>query len=62
MIPDAFDEIGAGSAPRCASLPTRRSVLRCLLLAVLVGYLVVRYAIRQYVRKELVWSMEIHGD
>jgi hypothetical protein len=42
------------------SRPAWRSVVRFLLIVALVGYFVVRYAVRQYFRKELAW--EVDGD
>jgi hypothetical protein len=53
VIPDASGDNAELVGP---GRPTWRSVVRCLLIAVLVGYVVVRYAIRQYVRKELIWT------
>ncbi|HWM07039.1 MAG TPA: hypothetical protein VNP92_32265 [Actinophytocola sp.] len=45
-------DMGAGSAGRW--------VARVLLLTILVGFFVVRYAIRQFYRKELTWHAGEH--
>jgi hypothetical protein len=38
--------------------PTRRLIVRAVLAALLFGFFIVRFAIRQYVRKELAWRTE----
>jgi len=38
--------------------PSGRGIVRALLVTILLGFFLVRYAIRQYVRKELTWHTE----
>jgi hypothetical protein len=42
----------------CIARPTGRGIARFLLATFLLGLFIVRYAIRQYVRKELIWRIE----
>jgi hypothetical protein len=38
--------------------PIGRRIARALLATLLLGFFIVRFAIRQYVRKELIWRTE----
>jgi hypothetical protein len=35
-----------------------RRIMRALLITLVLGYVLVRYAVRQYVRKEMAWLTE----